>query len=56
MALTGCAWRDFMVCCINDYHVERIYFYSSVFEEMKMKLDMFYFQHYLKQVICDATG
>ena len=51
MALTGYDWCDFMVWCAHDYHVERIYFDASIFKEMKMKLDMFFFQHYLPQVV-----
>ena len=51
MGLTGAKWRDFMVYCDNDYHIERIYFDTNFFDNMKWKLDTFYFTYFLPEVI-----
>ena len=51
MGLTGAKWCDFMVYCDNDYHIERIYFDTNFFDNMKQKLDTFYFTYFLPEVI-----
>ena len=47
MGLTGAKWCDFMVYGDNDYHIERIYFDTNSFDNMKRKLDTFYFTYFL---------
>ncbi|XP_046551332.1 uncharacterized protein LOC124261054 [Haliotis rubra] len=47
MALTGSKWCDFFVMCKSDFHLERIYFSQRKWEDIKIKLDIFYFNHYL---------
>ena len=45
--ITGAPWCDFFVYCQNDFHCERVYPDQAFFEEMKNKLDAFYFDYFL---------
>lgn len=47
LGLTGMGWCDLFIQCIEDYHLERIYFDSAKWEEMKVKLDVFFFNFYI---------
>lgn len=51
MGLTGAKWCDLFVMCRNDYHLERINFNQGKWDEMKIKLDMFYFSYFLPQCV-----
>ena len=43
LGLTGMSWCDFFVKCEEDYHLERIHFDVAKWEQMKIKLDAFFF-------------
>ncbi|KAK0151329.1 hypothetical protein N1851_007528 [Merluccius polli] len=47
LGLTGMIWCDLFVKCEQDYHLERIQFDVAKWEEMKTKLDVFYFDYYI---------
>ncbi|XP_078681326.1 uncharacterized protein LOC144916167 isoform X1 [Branchiostoma floridae x Branchiostoma belcheri] len=47
LGITGFKWCDFMVYCKDDFIVNRITFDQSFFDDMKKKLDLFYFEHLL---------
>ncbi|XP_037518828.1 uncharacterized protein LOC119395886 [Rhipicephalus sanguineus] len=47
MALTGCLWGDFVVCSEKWIGIERIWFDRNEWEEMRKKLDAFFFEHML---------
>lgn len=47
LGLTGISWCDFFVKCEEDYHLERIHFDVAKWEQMKNKLDVFYFDYYI---------
>ena len=47
MGITGLKWCDFFVY----YHRERIYFSETEFDEIKVKLDIFYFEHCLPHIV-----
>lgn len=51
MLLSGAQWADFFVYCKQDYHLERIHFDSDFCQEMKLKLDLFYFQYLLPHFV-----
>lgn len=55
LGITGSEWCDFFVYARNDYHVERIYFDANMFADMKLKLDQFYFEFFLPQLIVKNT-
>ncbi|XP_056016152.1 uncharacterized protein LOC125677134 [Ostrea edulis] len=48
LAVTGLEWCYLFVWTSDESHLELITFDSSRWQEMKDKLDMFYFDHYLK--------
>ncbi|XP_056147981.1 uncharacterized protein LOC130122929 [Lampris incognitus] len=47
MGITGMMWCDFFMKCQDDYHLERIYFDAEEWENMKTKLDLFFFEYFL---------
>ncbi|KAL1417722.1 hypothetical protein MTO96_026625 [Rhipicephalus appendiculatus] len=47
MALTGCLWGDFVVCSETWIGIERIWFDRNEWEDMRKKLDAFFFEHML---------
>ena len=49
LAVTGLSWCDFFVWTETDgdFHLERIKFDSTIWQEMKNKVDMFYFEYFL---------
>lgn len=47
MGVTGANWCDFFVMSHNDFHLERLHFDAKKWEEVKCKLDCFYFKHFL---------
>lgn len=51
MMLTGCEWVDFYVYCKSDFHLERVRFDAEFCSEMKMKLDKFYFEYLLPELL-----
>ena len=51
MLLTGCKWVDFYVYCKSDFHLERVKFDAVFCSEMKMKLDKFYFEYLLPELL-----
>ena len=51
MLLTGCEWVDFYVYCKSDFHLERVRFDADFCSEMKMKLDKFYFEYLLPELL-----
>ena len=55
MLLTGCEWVDFYVYCKFDFHLERVRFDADCCSEMKLKLDTFYFEYLLPELL-EKTG
>lgn len=51
MGITGFQWCDFYVYCREDYFLQRVYFDDEFFQDMKAKLDNFYFQHLLPLLV-----
>ena len=51
LGLTGASWCDFMVWCPEDHFVERIYFDEQKFISIQNKLDKFFFEYYLPNLI-----
>ena len=51
MLLAGCEWVAFYVCCKSDFHLERVRFDADFCSEMKMKLDKFYFEYLLPELL-----
>ena len=47
LGVTGFKWCDFMVYCKEDFIIDRIAFDEDFFVNMKLKLDTFYFDHFL---------
>lgn len=47
LGLTGMSWCDCFVKCEEDYHLERIHFDVAKWEQMKSKLDVFFFDYYV---------
>ncbi|KAH8018835.1 hypothetical protein HPB51_012789 [Rhipicephalus microplus] len=47
MALTGCLWGDFVVCSEKWIGIERIWFDRNEWEDMRKKLDAFFFEQML---------
>lgn len=47
MGITGLKWCDFFVKCSDDHHLERVHFQPKEWENMKCKLDTFFFSHFL---------
>lgn len=47
VGITGRSWCDFFVRCKQDYHLERIYFNPKEWENMKSKIDIFFFTYFL---------
>lgn len=54
MLLTGCEWVDFYVYCKSDFHLERVRFDAEFCATMKMKLDTFYFEYLLPELLKKA--
>jgi hypothetical protein len=51
MGLTGALWCDLYIWCRDDFHLERIHFVPEKWQEMKQKLDIFYFNYYLPKCV-----
>lgn len=51
MGITGALWCDLFIWCQNDFHLERIDFIPGKWQEMKEKLDMFYFTKFLPKCV-----
>ena len=47
LAVSGLEWCDLFVWCSNDFHQETIYFNSDNWNEVKRKVDIFYFNHFI---------
>ena len=47
LAVAGLEWCDFFVWCNHDYHMETLYFNEDVWQQVKDKVDMFYFNYFL---------
>lgn len=47
LAVTGLEWCDFFVWCAYDHHLETIYFNEDVWQQVKHKVDDFYFSYFL---------
>ena len=47
LAVTGLDWCDFFVWCQNDHHLETIYLNRDLWDDVKMKIDQFFFNHFL---------
>lgn len=47
LAVTGLQWCDFFVFCSSDHHLETIYFDPHIWQEVKDKVDTFFFNHFL---------
>ena len=47
LAVSGLDWCDFFVWCSNDNHLETIYLNRDVWNAVKDKVDLFYFNHFL---------
>lgn len=47
LAVTGLDWCDFFVWCVNDHHQETIYLNTDLWNEIKHKIDQFYFNHFI---------
>lgn len=47
MGITGLKWCDFFVKCSDDHHLERVHFQPKEWENMKCKLDTFFFSYFL---------
>lgn len=48
LAVTELDWCFFFVWHSDESHIELVYFDDEFWQEMKYKLDMFYFNHYLE--------
>ena len=46
LAVTGLQWCNFFVWCPNDHHLETIYFNEDVWQNVKDKVDDFYFNYF----------
>ena len=42
LGLSGLKWCDYLVWCENDFHLERIYFSDSLFQDILRKLHDFF--------------
>ena len=47
LAVTGLQWCDLFVWCQHDHHCETIYFNKDVWQEVKNKVDLFFFNYFL---------
>ena len=47
LAVTGLDWCDFFVWCQSDHHLETIYLNRDLWDDVKMKIDQFFFNHFL---------
>ena len=47
LAVAGLEWCDFFVWCNHDHHMETLYFNEDVWQQVKDKVDMFYFNYFL---------
>ena len=47
LAVAGLEWCDFFVWCLNDYHLETIYFDPVEWQNIKDNADLFFFDYYL---------
>ena len=47
MGITGMPWCDLFVHTETDYHLERIFYDEKLWADMKVKLDMFFYNYYL---------
>lgn len=48
LAVTGLKWCYFYVWGLEEYHEEIIEFDEDVWDKMKHKLDLFYFNHFIE--------
>ncbi|XP_062567699.1 uncharacterized protein LOC134229929 [Saccostrea cucullata] len=51
MGLTGALWCDLFIWCKDDYHLERINCLPGKWQEIKQKLDIFYFNCFLPKCV-----
>lgn len=56
LGLSGFLWADFVVKCVDDCHIERIYFNRNLYADMKMKLDKFYIEYFMPQLLKMKKG
>lgn len=49
LGLTGMPWCDFFVMCTKDYHLHLIHFDATKWDDMKNKLDLFFFDYFLSR-------
>ena len=47
LAVTGLEWCDFFVWCENDYHLETIYLNQAIWDNVKDKVDRFFFNCFI---------
>lgn len=47
MGLTGAEWCDLFIMCKDDFHLERVHFDATLWEDMKTVLDKFFFEYFL---------
>ncbi|XP_045178965.2 uncharacterized protein LOC123538734 [Mercenaria mercenaria] len=47
LAVVGLEWCDLFVWCENDYFTETIYFNQDIWKNVKDKVDMFFFTHFI---------
>jgi hypothetical protein len=53
LAVTGLEWCDFYVWCENDAHREEIRFDINFWQDVKDKVDIFFFNYFLATEITD---
>lgn len=47
LAVTDLEWCDFFVWCKNDFHLETVYFNEHVWQQVKDKIDQFFFTYFI---------
>ena len=52
LGITGLRWCDFMVFCKDDWHIETIDFDQDFFNDMYVKLSLFFSCFFLPSIIC----
>jgi hypothetical protein len=55
MGVTGARWTDFIVYTSKGIHIERIVFDSAFWSNLKDKLVLYYFTHFLKLAVSDKA-
>ena len=51
LGITGRTWCDFLVKAKDDYHLERINYDADMWSRMKFKLDSFYYNIFLSEIV-----